>query len=132
MKSLLALVGALVLAACGDDSSSDPRQARREAIEARAQAEYEQAQSMRWAAMANDEARKLKEQVDAVTAELGKLDAQMKEAELQLTEAKTAAERDLIARRLGPLHTKQRELIARLDKIKAGVKVKCPPDNPLC
>lgn len=104
-----------------DQAAIDKRRADEMAAEAdKARKAAEQAQA------------DLKRQVDDMTAELGKLDDQMRESERQLAAASTNAERDKVAARQAEIRRQQREAQAKLDKIKAGVKLRCPPENPLC
>ena len=78
------------------------------------------------------ETAELKAQVDGLIAALADLDNQMKESERQLSAATNQAERDKVAARQAEIRRQQRAAQERLDKVKAGVKLKCPPDQPLC
>ena len=81
-----------------------------------------------WLAQTRVRARSLRERYTA----LADLDNQMKESERQLTAATSQAERDKVAARQAEIRRQQRAAQERLDKVKAGVKLKCPPDQPLC
>jgi hypothetical protein len=78
------------------------------------------------------ETAELKATVDGLIAAQKDLDNQMRESERQLAAATTQADRDKVAARQAEIRRQQREAQARLDKVKAGVKLKCPPDQPLC
>jgi hypothetical protein len=78
------------------------------------------------------ETAELKAQVDGLIATLTDLDNQMKESERQLAAATSQADRDKVAARQAEIRRQQREAQRRLDKVKAGVKLRCPPDQPLC
>ena len=78
------------------------------------------------------ETAELKATVDALIAAQKDLDNQMRESERQLAAATSQADRDKVAARQAEIRRQQREAQARLDKVKAGVKLKCPPDQPLC
>ncbi len=78
------------------------------------------------------ETAELKAQVDGLISALSDLDNQMKESERQLGAASSQADRDKVAARQAEIRRQQREAQARLDKVKAGVKLRCPPDQPLC
>jgi hypothetical protein len=78
------------------------------------------------------ETAELKATVDNLIAMLSDLDNQMKESERQLAAASSQAERDKVAARQAEIRRQQRAAQDRLDKVKAGVKLKCPPDQPLC
>ncbi len=106
----------------------------------------EKAEADRKRAIAEDNAKKdreLREQKERETAELKAtvngliaaqkdLDKQMAESERQLAAATSQADRDKVAARQADIRRQQREAQARLDKVKAGVKLRCPPDQPLC
>jgi hypothetical protein len=78
------------------------------------------------------ETAELKATVDALIAAQRDLDNQMRESERQLAAATSQADRDKVAARQAAIRAQQREAQARLDKVKAGVKLRCPPDQPLC
>lgn len=78
------------------------------------------------------ETAELKKTVDNLIAMLSDLDNQMKESERQLAAASSQAERDKVAARQAEIRRQQRAAQDRLDKVKAGVKLRCPPDQPLC
>jgi hypothetical protein len=78
------------------------------------------------------ETAELKATVDALIAAQKDLDNQMRESERQLAAATSQADRDKVAARQAAIRAQQREAQARLDKVKAGVKLRCPPDQPLC
>lgn len=78
------------------------------------------------------ETAELKATVDGLIAAQKDLDNQMRESERQLAAATSQADRDKVAARQAEIRRQQREAQARLDKVKAGVKLKCPPDQPLC
>ena len=74
----------------------------------------------------------LKAQVDGLISALSDLDNQMKESERQHAAATSQADRDRVAARQAEIRRQQREAQARLDKVKAGFQLRCPPDQPLC
>jgi colicin import membrane protein len=95
-------------------------------------AEVKRQEAERIAKQKEQETAELKAQVDGLIAALADLDNQMKESERQLTAATSQAERDKVAARQAEIRRQQRAAQERLDKVKAGVKLKCPPDQPLC
>jgi len=99
---------------------------------ARQAAQIEQAKAEKLAKQKEQETAELKAQVDGLIAALGELDNQMKESERQLASATSQADRDKVAARQAEIRRQQRVAQDRLDKVKAGVKLKCPPDQPLC
>ena len=78
------------------------------------------------------ETGELRAMVDALKAAQRELDKQMRESEQELAAATTQTDRDRVAERQREIRRQQREAQARLDKVKAGVKLRCPPDQPLC
>jgi hypothetical protein len=100
------------------------------AKERAAQIEKEKAEAV--AKQKEQETAELKAQVDGLIAAINDLDNQMKESERQLAAATTQADRDKVAARQAEIRRQQRVAKERLDKVKAGVKLRCPPDQPLC
>jgi len=103
-----------------------------EADKRSAQARIEADEAKKKAAQKDRETEELKRTVDALIAAQKDLDGQMRESERQLAAATSQADRDKVAARQAEIRRQQREAQARLDKVKAGVKLKCPPDQPLC
>lgn len=99
---------------------------------ARQAAQVEEAKAKEIAKQKEQETAELKKTVDNLIAMLSDLDNQMKESERQLAAASTQAERDKVAGRQAEIRRQQRAAQDRLDKVKAGVKLRCPPDQPLC
>ena len=131
----LAAVLVALLAACSDDGSNANDVLPRRAAEERARADLaraEQARAEEMARLRERETAELKAHVEGLIAAMTEDDAQMSDAERQLAAATTQADRDAVRARIDELRRQQRELQTRLDKIKAGVKLKCPPDQPLC
>jgi len=103
-----------------------------EADKKRREAEIAAEKDREIAKQKDQETRELKATVDALIAAQKDLDNQMRESERQLAAATSQADRDKVAARQAEIRRQQREAQARLDKVKAGVKLKCPPDQPLC
>jgi hypothetical protein len=103
-----------------------------EADKKRQEAELRAEQDRKIREQKEKETAELKATVDGLIAAQKDLDNQMRESERQLAAATTQADRDKVAARQAEIRRQQREAQARLDKVKAGVKLKCPPDQPLC
>lgn len=95
-------------------------------------AQEEQAKAEAIAKQKEKETAELKAQVDGLIAAIADLDNQMRESERQLAAATSQADRDKVAARQAEIRKQQRLAQERLDKVKAGVRLKCPPDQPLC
>lgn len=120
------ITAAAVIFMVQSSNKADEEARRRQA------AQEEQAKAEAIARQKEIETAELKAQVDGLIAALADLDNQMKESERQLAAATTQADRDKVAARQAEIRRQQREAQARLDKVKAGVKLRCPPDQPLC
>jgi flagellar basal body-associated protein FliL len=105
---------------------------KEEADKKRAEAELRAEEDRKIREQKERETAELKATVDALIAAQKDLDNQMRESERQLAAATSQADRDKVAARQAEIRRQQREAQARLDKVKAGVKLKCPPDQPLC
>jgi hypothetical protein len=103
-----------------------------EADKKRQEAEIAREKADQVAKQKEKETAELKATVDALINAQKDLDNQMRESERQLAAATSQADRDKVAARQAEIRRQQREAQARLDKVKAGVKLKCPPDQPLC
>jgi hypothetical protein len=99
---------------------------------AKRKADDEAAEAKKKADAAEAEKVALKQTVDALIAASEDLDRQMKESERQLSAATSQADRDKVAARQAEIRRQQKVAKDRLDKVKAGVKLRCPPDQPLC
>jgi hypothetical protein len=129
------VIGVLALAGCGDDGSSDPvNRVKREAVRdrMRAEAEMERDLADARAKAAERETAKLKAQVDGLIEVSEQLNAEMMAAQADLAAARSEAERAAVQAKMTEIRARQRVAQERIDKVKAGVKLKCPPDQPLC
>jgi hypothetical protein len=129
------VIGVLALAGCGDDGSGDPvnvvkQKAVQERMRAEAELERDRAEAI--AREKERETAQLKAQVDNLIAEMTKLDEEMTAAQTALAAATSEAERETAMGRIGEVRARQQLVRERLDKVKAGVRLKCPPDQPLC
>lgn len=103
-----------------------------QAAVAKRRADDEAAEAKKKADAAQAEKEELKRTVDSLIAASEDLDRQMKESERQLEAATSQADRDKVAARQAEIRRQQKVAKDRLDKVKAGVRLKCPPDQPLC
>ena len=140
MRRLVLVV--LALAACGSSSDREEDLRRREReveLKEREQLlrEYEAAKSDRDRAsddLRNAEAmqRTIEQEVEAFRAKIIDLGAQLDEANAALVASRTAAGRDAASARVAELQRQRDAIQAEIDKRRAKVKPKCPPDQPLC
>jgi len=63
---------------------------------------------------------------------IGALAEEQRSAERTLAAAGSTEARQAAAAQLRAIRVKQADVQRRLDAIKAGVALKCPPDQPLC
>jgi hypothetical protein len=98
----------------------------------RRDAEHSAEKDRRAKERAQADQRELARQLDEVNATVADLNKEMAEAGKALAAASTKADRDRVAAQQAAIRRKQAEAQARINKIRAGVKLKCPPEQPLC
>ena len=130
------MIGVLALAGCGDDGSAEPGYRERKELEKQRalmeEAVLERDKAEALARAKERETAELKAQVDALIAEMTELDVQMNLAQAELAAARSEAERATAQAKMSEIRARQKQVRDRLDRVKAGVKLKCPPDKPLC
>ena len=82
--------------------------------------------------MLDDGRGDLKRQLDELNSTVAALNKEMADADQALAAASTKADRDRVAGQQAEIRRKQAEAQKRIDKVRAGVKLRCPPDQPLC
>jgi Tfp pilus assembly protein FimV len=107
----------------GDNAAKDKQ---KRAAEAAAEVDRKKA------AQAENERRELARQLDELNSTVEALNKEMAAADQALAAASTKADRDRVAGQQAEIRRKQAEAQARINKVRAGVKLKCPPDQPLC
>ncbi len=125
------VIGVLALASCGDDGSNDPRQSARD-DRMRHAAELRRDHAEAIARAEERETAELAKLVDVLIAEQDKIFAEMVRAEAALAAARSEAERTAALAKITELRARRKMAQERLDKVKAGVKLECPPDQPRC
>lgn len=137
MRELVAmgLAGALALAAaCGSSKESEER-ARVERAEADVVTEHARMEELAArvkATAAEEQMRSLARDVRALESAMKTLDDRLATTTAALAAAKTQEDRDRVAARLADIQRDRAELQARIDKFRAGLSLRCPPDNPGC
>lgn len=81
---------------------------------------------------AEAEQRELARQLTELNTTVEALNKEMADADNALAAASTKADRDRVAAQQAEIRRKQAEAQARINKVRAGVRLKCPPDQPLC
>lgn len=87
-----------------------------------------------WASRGRAEAdtRELARELSELNEVLGALDKEATALEQRLAAARTKAERKQVAAAREEVQRTQAEAKARLNKVRAGIRLKCPPNQPLC
>ena len=115
--------------ACGSSKDESPH-AKMERDRAAAQSEKDRAYAAR--RNAEEQVQKLELEVEEFRNRLAQLGKDLDAADRDLLAAKTQAQRDAVAARQAELRLEQAKVQADIDRARAKIKPKCPPDKPLC
>ncbi len=117
--------------ACGEQKPADDqaRPAKPKTVE---EAERKADQARQGAERAQEELRKTAIEVEGFRNKLDDIAKRFDEATLELEAAKTQAARDAAAARLTAIREEQRTIQAEIENRRNRMKLKCPPDQPLC